>query len=438
MHKELSRPGVTLKLLWWEYKELHPDGFQYTQFCHHYRQWAKQLDVVMRQHHKAGEKVFVDWAGQTVPIYDPISGRVYEAYLFVATLGASNYSFAHLFPSMELKYWILGHCLAFEFFGGVPLVVVPDNLKTGVTRANYYDPDINPTYADMARHYGVIILPTRVRKPNDKPKVENTVLHIERSILAALRDYQFFSIDEGNAAVSQELEKLNGRPFQKLDGSRKSWFLEIDKPALRPLPENRYEMRQWKKATVHMDYHVEFEKSLYSVPYQLVGKSVEILATQTLVEIYHHGMLVARHKRCSPYERYSTNKEHMPASHQAYASRSPETMAALAGKLGEYAQEWAKGLFEQCEHPEQGYRAVLGVIQLAKTYSAERVNNACKRAISCGAFSYRSIKSILEKGLDRISADHPSQLALPDHENIRGAEYYASKGGDEEWALNRR
>jgi len=197
-------------------------------------------------------------------------------------------------------------------------------------------------------------------------------------------------------------------------------------------------MRQWKKATVHMDYHVEFEKSLYSVPYQLVGKSVEILATQTLVEIYHHGMLVARHKRCSPYERYSTNKEHRPASHQAYASRSPETMAALAGKLGEYSQEWAKGLFEQCEHPEQGYRAVLGVIQLAKTYSAERVNNACKRAISCGAFSYRSIKSILEKGLDRISADHPSQLALPDHENIRGAEYCASKGGDEEWALNRR
>jgi len=199
---------------------------------------------------------------------------------------------------MEQKYWILGHCLAFEFFGGTPVIVVPDNLKTGVTKPNYYDPDINPTYADMARHYGAIILPTRVSKPNDKAKVENAVLHAERNILAVLRDYTFFGHDEANAAVSEELEKLNNRPFQKLHGSRTSWFLEIDKPALRPLPDRRYELRQWKRATVHMDYHVEFDKSLYSVPYQLVGKSLEILATQTLVEIYHQGMLVATHKRC--------------------------------------------------------------------------------------------------------------------------------------------
>lgn len=437
VHKELSRPGVTLKLLWWEYKELHPDGFQYTQFCYHYRQWAKHLDVVMRQHHKAGEKVFVDWAGQTFPIYDPVTGDIHPAYMFVAVLGASNYCFAHLFPAMELNYWILGHCLAFEFFGGIPVIVVPDNLKTGVTKANYYDPEINPTYADMARHYGVVVLPTRVRKPNDKAKVENAVLHVERNILAALRDYTFFSLDEANAAVLKELEALNNRPFQKLHGSRTSWFLEIDKPALKPLPEKRYEMRQWKKATVHMDYHVEFEKSLYSVPYKLVGKSVEILATQTIVEIYHQGMLVARHKRCGPYQRFSTIKEHMPSSHQKYAYRSPEDMAARAGKLGKHAEEWAHGLFERCEHPEQGYRAVLGLIQLAKKYSAKRVNNACKRAITYGAYSYRSIKSILEKGLDRVPVDHPPQLALPEHENIRGAAYYAEKGGDERWVLNR-
>jgi len=314
---------------------------------------------------------------------------------------------------MEKKYWVLGHCLAFEFFGGTPVIVVPDNLKTGVTKPNYYDPDINPTYADMARHYGVIILPTRVRKPSDKAKVENAVLHGERSILAALRDYTFFGHDEANAAVSEELEKLNNRPFQKLHGSRTSWFLEVDKPALRPLPDRRYEFRQWKRATVHMDYHVEFDKSLYSVPYQLVGKSLEILATQTLVEVYHQGMLVATHKRCGRHQRHSTLKEHMPSSHRHYAGRSPESVAAWAGKLGEHAEEWANGLFERCQHPEQGYRTVLGVIRLAKKYSPERVNRACKRAIAFGAYTYRSIKSILEKGLDSVPVDPPSPRHAP-------------------------
>ena len=437
IHKELSRPGVTLKLLWWEYKEIQPDGFQYTQFCYHYRQWAKHLDVVMRQHHKAGEKVFVDWAGQTVPIHNPVTGEVSEAYVFVAVLGASNYAFARIYPSMELRDWIQAHCLAFEFFGGVPLIVVPDNLKTGVKKAVYYDPDLNPTYADMARHYGVVVLPTRVRRPNDKSKVEHGVLHVERSILAALRDYTFFSVDEANDAVSEKLEELNNKPFQKLDGSRTSWFLELDKPALRPLPKQRYEFRQWKKAAVHIDYHVEFEKALYSVPYKLVGKSVEILSTQTMVEIFYQGMLVATHKRCTKYERYSTKSEHMPPAHQKYASRSPESMEAWAGTVGDHVQKWAHGLFKRCVHPEQGYRAVLGVIQLAKRYSSERVNNACRRAVLCGAYSYRSVKSILEKGLDSIALDTPTQAALPEHENIRGAQYYAAKGGETEWQFNR-
>lgn len=411
VHKELSRPGVTLKLLWWEYKEIQPDGFQYTQFCYHYRQWAKHLDVVMRQHHKAGEKVFVDWAGQTVPIHNPVTGDTSDAYLFVATLGATNYSFVRLYPSMDLKNWIQAHCVAFEFFGGIPAIVVPDNLKTGVTKPNYYDPDINPTYADMARHYGVVVLPARIRKPNDKAKVESAVLHVERKILAALRDHTFFSIEEANEAIAEKLEGMNNEPFQKLEGLRTSWFLELEKPALKPLPPKRYEFRQWKKATVHMDYHVEFEKHLYSVPFKLVGKSVEILATQTMVEVFYQGMLVATHKRLGKLERYSTKTEHMPASHQKYASRSPETMEAWAGKIGDHVQEWAHHLFERCQHPEQGYRSVLGVIQLSSKYTAERVDNACKRAISYGAYSYRSVKSILEKGLDNLSLDHPLQAA---------------------------
>ena len=438
VHKELSRPGVTLKLLWWEYKEIQSDGFQYTQFCYHYRQWAKHLDVVMRQHHKAGEKVFVDWAGQTVPIHNPVTGDTSDAYLFVATLGATNYSFVRLYPSMDLKNWIQAHCVAFEFFGGIPAIVVPDNLKTGVTKPNYYDPDINPTYADMARHYGVVVLPARIRKPNDKAKVESAVLHVERKILAALRDHTFFSIEEANEAIAEKLEGMNNEPFQKLEGSRTSWFLELEKPALKPLPPKRYEFRQWKKATVHMDYHVEFEKHLYSVPFKLVGKSVEILATQTMVEVFYQGMLVATHKRLGKLERYSTKTEHMPASHQKYASRSPETMEAWAGKIGDHVQEWAHHLFERCQHPEQGYRAVLGVIQLSSKYTAERVDNACKRAISYSAYSYRSVKSILEKGLDNLSLDHAVQAALPDHENVRGAKYYVAGGGESEWAFNKR
>jgi transposase len=437
VHKELSRPKVTLKLLWREYKEIQPDSFQYTQFCYHYRQWAKHLDVVMRQHHKAGEKLFVDWAGQTVPIHNPITGEISEAYLFVAALGASNYAFVRLYPSMELRNWIQAHCLAFEFFGGTPVIVVPDNLKTGITKPNYYDPDLNPTYADMARHYDVIVLPARVRKPNDKAKVESAVLHVERRILAALRDYTFFSVDEANDAIAEKLQEVNNEPFQKLDGSRTTWFLELDKPALSSLPEKRYEFRQWKKATVHMDYHVEFEKRFYSVPYKLVGKSVEVLATQTMVEIFYQGIPVAAHKRCGKFERFSTKSEHMPPSHQKYASRSPETMEAWAGQIGEHVQEWAHNLFERCRHPEQGYRAVLGVIRLSNKYTSERVNNACKRAIIYGAYSYRSVKSILEKGLDSVSPDHLTQTALPEHENVRGAEYYAVGGGESEWASNR-
>ena len=438
VHKELSRPGVTLKLLWWEYKEIQSDGFQYTQFCYHYRQWAKHLDVVMRQHHKAGEKVFVDWAGQTVPIHNHVTGDTSDAYLFVATLGATYYAFVRLYPSMDLRNWIQAHCVAFEFFGGIPAIVVPDNLKTGVTKPNYYDPDINPTYADMARHYGVVVLPARIRKPNDKAKVESAVLHVERKILAALRDHTFFSVEEANEAISEKLEGMNNEPFQKLEGSRTSWFLELEKPALKPLPPKRYEFRQWKKATVHMDYHVEFEKHLYSVPFKLVGKSVEILATQTMVEVFYQGMLVATHKRLGKWERYSTKTEHMPASHQKYASRSPETMEAWAGKIGDHVQEWAHHLFERCQHPEQGYRSVLGVIQLSSKYTAERVDNACKRAISYGAYSYRSVKSILEKGLDNLSLDHAVQAALPDHEYVRGAKYYAAGGGESEWAFNKR
>jgi len=430
VHKELMMPGVTLRLLWWEYKETHPDGFQYSQFCYHYRQWARHLSVVMRQTHKAGEKLFVDWAGQTVPIYDRTTGASTDAYLFVAVLGVSNYTFAYLFPSMVLPNWISAHCLAFEFLGGTTAIVVPDNLKTGVTKSNYYDPDLNPTYADLARHYGVVVLPTRVRRPNDKAKVEQGVLHAERWILAALRHYKFFSVDEANQATAEKLEILNTKPFQKLDGSRTSWFLEIDKPALKPLPKTRYEFRQWKRTTVHMDYHVEFDKRFYSVPYKLVGKTVEILATQNMIAIYYKGERVATHRLLNGPKQHSTDLQHMPASHRAYATRNPEEMAIEASKIGPHAKSWVHSVFETCLHPEQGYRMVAGMLSLLKTYQPEQVDKACQRAIKYEAFSYRSLKSILDKGLEGLALTTLDYSPLPEHENVRGAQYYAAKGGD--------
>lgn len=289
IHRELARKGVTLQLLWWEYKQNHPDGLQYSQFCQRYRQWRSKLDVVLRQPHRAGEQMQVDFAGDTVPIHDRETGEVWQAPIFVAVLPASNYTFAKAYPAQDLRSWIKAHCDALEFFGGVPEIIVPDNPKAGVTRACRYEPDLNPAYQEMAAHYGAAVIPARPRSPRDKAKVENAVLVVERWILAALRNHTFFSLHDANRAIREAVARLNDRPFQKLEGTRRSLYETLDKPALRPLPPQRYEFAEWRKAKVNLDYHVEVDRNYYSVPYPLVGETVDIRLTDGLVEILHRG-----------------------------------------------------------------------------------------------------------------------------------------------------
>jgi transposase len=298
IHEELQRhKHTTLELLWEEYRAAHPDGYGYSRFCHHYQRWKRERDLVLRQEHRPGEKLFVDWAGDTMPVYDPATGEAYPAQLFVAVLGASNYTYAEPAADQRMASWIGGHVRCFEFLGGCPQLVVPDNTRTGVLKACRYEPDLNPTYQEMALHYGVGVLPTRPRKPRDKAKVEVGVQIAERWILAALRHVRFFSLAELNRAIRELLDKLNQRPFKKRDGSRQSLFLELDRPVLRPLPGERFDLSEWSQATVNIDYHIQFDKSFYCVPYQLARQTVEVRATPSTVEIFHQGKRIASHVR---------------------------------------------------------------------------------------------------------------------------------------------
>jgi len=424
VHRELRKKGVTLQLLWQEYKEVHPEGYQLSQFYELYRQWKKKLSLSMRQDHRAGEKLFVDYAGQTVPVVDPVTGGNREAQVFVGVLGASNYTFAEAVGDQSLSSWIGSHVRAFEYFGGVPRVVVPDNLKSGVSRACRYEPDLNPTYHDLAVHYGTVIFPARVRKPKDKAKVEVGVQVVERWLLAALRNRTFFSLEELNRAIRELLEKLNRRPFKKLPGSRLSWFLEMEKPALRPLPSVRYVLAEWKKALVNIDYHVEFNRHYYSVPYRLVQEEVEIRATAQTVEVYFRGRRVASHLRDDSPGRHSTLKEHMPKSHQEYLDWTPSRMIQWAGQVGCACAQVVETILNSRAYPEQGYRSCLGILRLEKSYSPERLEAACRRALAIRGCSYKSIKSILEKGLDQKPLGTSTLSPPREHENVRGENYY--------------
>ena len=426
IHKELRKKGVTLQLLWEEYKQVHPDGYQSTQFCEHYRNWRGLLDVSLRQTYKAGEKMFVDYAGQTVPIRDRHSVQIREAEIFVAALGASNYTYAEATWDQGLPNWIASHIRTFEFYEGVPYITIPDNLKSGVSKACRYEPDLNPTYHDMAVFYGTAIIPARVRKPQDKAKVENAVLVVERWILAALRNRTFFSLQELNQAIAELLEQLNNRSFQKLPGSRQSWFEEIDRPALLPLPASRYVFAQWKKARVNIDYHVELLRHYYSVPYKLLHKELDIRYTVTTVEVFHKGNRVASHKRDDSPGRHTTVKEHMPQSHQKYLEWTPSRIINWAGTIGCATAEVVKTIMNMREHPEQGYRSCMGIIRLEKRYSKERLEAACRRAIAFGAYSYKSVSSILEKKLDQLPLPDckSEETAVIEHHNIRGGKYY--------------
>jgi transposase len=424
-----SNKHVTLQLLWEEYREQNPAGYGYSRFCQLYEAWRRQQAVVLRQEYRAGEKMFVDWAGATIPMEDRETGECQPACLFVAVLGASSYTFAYAAPNQTLPHWIECHVRAFEFFSGTPKLVVPDNARTAVDRSCRYEPDVNRSYQEMASHYGVAVLPTRPYKPRDKAKVENAVLVAERWIIAALRHCKFFNLAELNEAIAELLERLNRRPFRKRSGSRASLFAEIDRPALQPLPIQRYEFAQWKTVRANIDYHVEIDRHLYSVPYQLTGQQLEARFTATTVEIFHRGVRVASHVRSYTPYRASTITEHRPKSHQAHLEWTPSRLIHWAEGVGPATAKVVTVILENKPHPEMGYRACLGILRLAKTYSPQRLEAASQRALLLEACSYNSLKSILSRSLDRqatleSSPDKPG----PKHRNIRGGEYYGQPG----------
>ena len=423
VHRELKRRGVMLLLVWEEYRAAHPDGYGYSRFCQLYRAWESKLPVTMRQHHLAGEKLFVDYAGQTAVVIDPATGEIREAQIFVAVMGASNFTYAEATWTQSLADWIGAHVRAFAFLGGVPHVVVPDNLKAAIVRACLYEPAAAQTFADMAGHYGTAIVPARPGKPRDKAKVEAGVLVVERWILARLRNRRFFSLAELNAAIAEELERLNqAKVMRHLGATRQQLFDQLDRPALEPLPAEPYVFAEWRRCRPGLDYHVRIDDHGYSVPFALATTALDVRVTATTVEAFHKGKRVASHiRRDQPG--HSTIREHMPPAHRRYADCTPEHLRGEAARIGPHTAMLVDVVLAR-GHPEQGIRSALGILRLARSYQPERMEAAAARAIAIGALTYTSLASILKTGLDRhrtrTAADGPVIL----HANIRGPRYY--------------
>lgn len=427
VHRELRRKGVTLQLLWEEYHRDHPDGYAYTQFCEYYRRFRAQIDPALRQPHPAGERMFVDWAGMTIPVFDPQTGQSRPAHLFVAVLGASNYTYAEAFENTQLPAWIEAHVHAWEFFGGVTRLTVPDNPKTAVTYACRYEPELTTSYQELAAHYGTVVLPARARKPQDKAKVEAGVQQAERRILAVLRDQRFFSLAELNAAIRRELHALNERPFQKLPGSRAVLFAKLDRPALLPLPATRYELASWRQAKVNIDYHIQVDWHNYSVPYRLTHQTVEVRLSERTVEIFHRSRRVALHQRRHQRGGFTTDPAHRPKSHQCHLEWTPTRLIGWAHKeVGPQCAAAVTYILEHKPHPEMGYRSCLGLIRLNREHGSTRLEQACQRALLLDVCSYPSIKSILKAKLEAQPLPHQPVLTavLVTHDNLRGAPYY--------------
>ena len=424
VRSELSRKGVTLALLWKEYDEGTQGGFGYSRFVELFRTWEGAHGFTMIQHHRPGEKIYVDFSGMTITLTDPVTGDPSEAQVFCAATGYSQLLFARVCRTQGLRDWLDSHSLAFEFFGGAPEVVVPDNLKSGVKLACRYDPETNPAYADLAKHYKVTVLPARVRKPQDKAKVENGVQQIERWVLAPLRDRIFFSIEDAQEAVSAELLKVNSRKLSDVPLSRMELFEAEERAFLQPLPADRYVYAEWRKAKVGPDYHVRFESQAYSVPHRLCRQTLDVRLTSSRVEIFQESVLVASHHR-EPGPRYvSTTPEHMPESHREYAEWTPQRLSRWASESGPCVGEFVQTMLLAYVRPEHGFRPAFGLIGLGKRYGHDRLERACARALRAGATKYSNVKSILERGLDLLDVlPEPAPDPIV-HENVRGADYF--------------
>lgn len=429
VHKELKNPRhhVTLRLLWIEWKADHPDGWRYSQFCFHYREWLGAQDVVMRLSYAGGERMFVDFAGDRMSWIDPDTGEVAHAEIFVAVLGASGKVFARATRGQDLDSWLGAHVAAWEYYRGVATVTVPDNLRSGVTKACWYDPEINPSYLELARHFDTVVLPARPRRPRDKAAAEAGVLAVERWVLAPLRHRTFHSLAELNEAIATQLAELNAREFRGAPTSRDDLFAELEADALRPLPATRFELATWRKATVHIDYHVDAgDGHYYSVPYRYVRAKVEMRITADTVEVLKGGVRIASHPRERGRRRYITDPAHMPASHRAHLEWTPERLVSWAGTVSGSTAELVERILESRPHPEHAYRACLGIMSLARRYGNDRVDAAAARALAAGAISYSSVKSILAENLDRLALPGPFFVPPPPtHPNLRGADYYA-------------
>jgi transposase len=422
---ELKRKGVTLCLLWEEYTRFGLTTLSYSQFCRRYRTWKSKQPISMRQTHIAGDKVFIDYSGMTFDVIDPETGEIRAAQIFIGVLGASGYTYAEATWTQQLDDWIGSHVRMFEFFGGVPNLLVPDNLKSAVHKACKYDPDINPSYAELVMHYNTAVLPARPYKPKDKAKAEAGVQLVQRWILARLRNETFMGLDELNLAIRKYLKVLNTKPFKKQLGSRLEVFMQLEQAALKPLPKTRFEFKHYKQAKVNIDYHIELMGHYYSVPYRYIGERVDIWYNHVIVEAFYNGQRISIHQRANLHGKHTTLPEHMPKSHQAQAKWSKERFINWAKGIGTYTTMVIEQRFEQKQHEEQAFRSCLGILNLAKTYSNQRLEAACHYAYIRNICSRKSIVSIIEKGIDQQPLlEAPLLQKTLTHENIRGAHYY--------------
>ena len=424
IHKELRRPGVTLQLLWEEYKSENSDGYGYSRFCMLYREWRKKLKIYMRQVHVGGDKVFVDYSGKKPCIYDPKAGEKKEVELFVMAWGASHYLYAEAQQSQKSKDWIMGHVRGFEYFGCVPRLIVPDNLKSAVTKACWYDPDINQSYTKLAEHYGIGVLPARPARPKDKPKVENGVQIIQRWIVARLRNRRFYSLAELNKAIRELLDEANHKPMQKLKKSRFELFEELDRPNAGKLPNDRHIYHEWLKCKVGFDYHIEVDKHYYSVLYQYYGKQVDIRITERTIEVFYKNERICIHQRDMRKYKYTTLTEHMPSSHRKVSQWTPARLINWGRNIGLHTGNLIERIILSKSHPEQGFRPARGIIRLGAIYGNSRLETACAIAGRYGLLRVRQVNDILKNGRDRIFDSPGESRTVNNTENIRGKTYY--------------